>query len=135
MDLERRLLLGLSPREAETLELAADGLTDKQVALRLNVGPATVRTFWNRIRAKLDAVNRAQAIARALGTGYPPDSDRPMSRGLTALMENPDLGVAIVDMKGRVLDANDTYLRLIGYSQQDLEQGKIHWDQHYSSGI
>jgi DNA-binding CsgD family transcriptional regulator len=55
----------LSPREAQLLELAAHGLVDKEIAARLQVSVATVRTYWERIRKKLGASNRAEAVALA----------------------------------------------------------------------
>lgn len=60
----------LSDREREVLYLAADGLTDKEIAARLAIGPKTVRTYWDRIRSKLGAASRTQALALALREAY-----------------------------------------------------------------
>jgi PAS domain S-box-containing protein len=128
MDLDRRKKLGLSPREAETLELAADGLTDKEVAQKLKVGRATVRTFWDRIRRKLDASNRAQAIARAFASEYRPGVDKPPPGALSTLMSSEDLGLCIVEPGGVILEANDAFLHMIEYTREELDRGEIHWD-------
>lgn len=56
---------GLSTREAEMLELAVEGLTDKEIAARLGVSITTVRTYWLRVRGKLGAQNRSHAISIA----------------------------------------------------------------------
>lgn len=54
----------LSPRETEVLELIADGLTDKEIAARLNITTRTVSEHLTNIRAKLGASNRAAAVYR-----------------------------------------------------------------------
>jgi DNA-binding NarL/FixJ family response regulator len=53
----------LTPREREVLELIGDGLNNAEIAGRLFVGVATVKTHINAIFAKLGVRDRAQAIA------------------------------------------------------------------------
>ena len=53
----------LTPREAEVLALVADGLSNGEIAARLFVSVATVKTHINALFAKLDVRTRAQAIA------------------------------------------------------------------------
>ena len=53
----------LTPRELEVLELIGDGLNNAEIAGRLFVGVATVKTHINAIFAKLGVRDRAQAIA------------------------------------------------------------------------
>jgi len=60
---------GLSPREREILTLLAQGLSNKQIASRLQVGVETVKTHISSILGKLDAVDRTQAVALALRRG------------------------------------------------------------------
>ncbi len=45
------------------------------------------------------------------------------------LFEANTFGVAFCDFHGRVLDANDAYLRIVGYSREDLAAGLIRWDR------
>jgi DNA-binding NarL/FixJ family response regulator len=56
---------GLTPREAEVLDLIADGLPNAQICARLVVSQATVKTHINRIFAKIGAHDRAQAVRYA----------------------------------------------------------------------
>lgn len=56
----------LTPREAEVLSLIAEGLSNPEIAARLFVGVATVKTYVNAIFSKLDVTTRAQAMALAL---------------------------------------------------------------------
>lgn len=52
-------------RQQEVLGLLADGLTNKEIALRLGISPATVKIHVARLSAWLGAVNRTDAVAKA----------------------------------------------------------------------
>ena len=52
----------LTRREAEILELVAQGLRNREIAERLYLAPATVKTHINRIFAKLGVTDRVQAV-------------------------------------------------------------------------
>jgi DNA-binding NarL/FixJ family response regulator len=56
----------LSPREREALDLIASGFTHAQAARRMNVTKATVDTYVERIRGKLQAGNKAELTRIAL---------------------------------------------------------------------
>lgn len=60
---------GLTVREAEVLQLFAEGLRDKQVARRLKISEKTVDCHARRIFRKLSALNRAHAVAKAISRG------------------------------------------------------------------
>jgi DNA-binding NarL/FixJ family response regulator len=65
----------LSRREAEALNLIAQGLTHAQAASRMGVSRATVDTYVERIRAKLHVGNKAE-LARAAIERRPPGGTR-----------------------------------------------------------
>ena len=56
--------ISLSEREVEVLSLAADGLTNRQIAERLYLSPHTVARHLANARAKLGASNRAEAAVQ-----------------------------------------------------------------------
>jgi DNA-binding NarL/FixJ family response regulator len=59
----------LTPREAEVLALIATGLSNTQIAGRLVISEATVKTHVNHLLTKIDARDRAQAVAYAYQHG------------------------------------------------------------------
>jgi DNA-binding CsgD family transcriptional regulator len=56
----------LAPREAETLQHIAQGLTYRQTAHRMGVTCHTVDTYLRRIRAKYDIASQAAMIRLAI---------------------------------------------------------------------
>ena len=60
----------LSPRQHQILMLAGEGLTDRQIALHIGLSEGTVRTYWERIRGRLEARSRSEALARSLSGMY-----------------------------------------------------------------
>jgi DNA-binding NarL/FixJ family response regulator len=59
----------LTEREREVVALVAEGLSNDEIAERLVVSPATVRTHVGRAMAKLDARDRAQLVVFAFQSG------------------------------------------------------------------
>jgi DNA-binding NarL/FixJ family response regulator len=59
----------LTQREREVLALVAHGLTNDEIATRLNLSPATARTHVSRSMVKLGARDRAQLVVIAYQTG------------------------------------------------------------------
>ncbi|ARX85874.1 LuxR family transcriptional regulator [Streptomyces alboflavus] len=62
-------LAALTGRELEVLKLIARGLSNAEIADRLYISEATVKTHLNRTMNKLDLDTRAQAVVIAYETG------------------------------------------------------------------
>jgi DNA-binding NarL/FixJ family response regulator len=60
----------LTPRETQTLHAVAQCLTHAQAARRLGVTEATVNTYVKRLRAKLNAGNKAELTRIAIERGH-----------------------------------------------------------------
>jgi DNA-binding NarL/FixJ family response regulator len=59
----------LTPREEEVLQLLADGLANRAIALQLGISEHTVKFHVNAILGKLGAQSRTEAVVRATRLG------------------------------------------------------------------
>jgi len=53
--------MNLSPKELKVLTLVAEGMSDKEIGVELNISERTVQTHLTRILLKLKAKNRVNA--------------------------------------------------------------------------
>lgn len=60
----------LTPREADVLELAADGAGVEEIAQRAHLSPGTVRNYLSAAAGKLGAANRHEAVHVARRHGW-----------------------------------------------------------------
>jgi ATP/maltotriose-dependent transcriptional regulator MalT len=63
------ILSALSPRETDILTLIAEGLSNKEIARSLYIGPETVKSHLKSVFSKLGVEKRAQAVSRAQTLG------------------------------------------------------------------
>jgi DNA-binding NarL/FixJ family response regulator len=61
--------VSLSPRETEVLGLVANGLSNPEIAKRLFLGDATVKTHLLHVFEKLEVGDRTRAVTRAMELG------------------------------------------------------------------
>jgi DNA-binding CsgD family transcriptional regulator len=59
----------LSPRESQCLEMAANGLTSEDIAMKLGIKARTANFHFGKIMTKLGVLNRKEAIALGMAHG------------------------------------------------------------------
>jgi RNA polymerase sigma factor (sigma-70 family) len=59
----------LTERERDVLACLGEGLSNQQIASRLGIGEATVKTHVSRVLTKLDVRSRVQAAMLARDSG------------------------------------------------------------------
>ncbi|MEV4573163.1 response regulator transcription factor [Nonomuraea jabiensis] len=74
-------LESLTSRETDVLKLLAQGLTNTQIATRLYLGEATVKTHLSRVLMKLKLTTRVQAAAFAYESGLVRPGEHDLPRG------------------------------------------------------
>ena len=108
----------LSEREKEVLFLAGEGLTDKEIALRLNIGAKTVRTYWDRMRAKLGAASRTEVLAKALQSAH--DQLAASEQRIRMFVQHMPVIFNALDEDMNVILANDECERLTGFTSEEI---------------
>ncbi len=112
----------LSGRESQVALLAADGLTDKEIAKRLDLQLATIRTYWDRIREKLGTRNRIQSISKLLAQFYREKSrsEREYEHIMKLVVESvPDFAIFIMEPTGIIRTWNEGVKEVFGYDENE----------------
>lgn len=63
------MMIRLTPRETTVLAHCANGRTEKEIAVRIGVTPHSIKQYLTLAYARLGAVDRPHAVARALALG------------------------------------------------------------------
>jgi DNA-binding NarL/FixJ family response regulator len=63
-------LAGLTPRERDVLTLVAEGLSTRDVAIRMAYSERTIKNVLQELTTRLQLRNRTQAVAYALRNGW-----------------------------------------------------------------
>jgi PAS domain S-box-containing protein len=140
-----RSIEGLSPRERQLLNLAAQGFTDNAISHRLAISLPTVSTYWTRIRMKLGPMNRTELVAIYLQEQANDTIERLKSENqqlveqvhsqaqavtmlraslniFRGLIEAAPDSIILVNERGQVELANDMALRMFDYSSEEILQ-------------
>jgi PAS domain S-box-containing protein len=85
----------------------------------------TPRVFAPNRVALLKMLASQAAISLENSRLYRDIADR--ERKIRRLVDANIIGIFIADREGRVLEANDAFLRIVGFDREDLVSGRVHW--------
>jgi len=51
------------------------------------------------------------------------------SLGRWSLAQSKLIGIIFSDLSGKIVDANDRFLQMVGYTREDLRSGRIRWSE------
>ncbi|OSJ33781.1 hypothetical protein BSZ19_14295 [Bradyrhizobium japonicum] len=85
----------------------------------------TPRVFTSDRVALLKVLASQAAISLENSRLYRDIEDR--ERKIRRLVDANIIGILIADRKGRILEANDAFLRMLGYDREDLNSGRMSW--------
>jgi PAS domain S-box-containing protein len=109
-------------------QLRRDGSWEGELVNRCQDGtPVVVLSRWRLHRAtdarhpvllRIDSYHQLQAAAL-----------RASELRVRRLIDSNIIGITLGDLHGRILEANDALLRMVGYSREDLRAGRLRWDE------
>jgi PAS domain S-box-containing protein len=109
--------------EARLFEDGADGYLPQPLEPRHLVAQTWALV---RMRRAEQARQREREEAQAERARLQHELERSQARALR-LSESGLVGTFYWDLDGAILDANDTFLRMVGYTREDLERGLLDW--------
>jgi two-component system sensor histidine kinase/response regulator len=136
-------LIGKSDFDFYPRELAEKYLLDEREVLRsgralLNrdePGRTAEGNPFSLLTSKVPFRDAAGAIVGIVGVGRDITERKKLDEELRQsearfrrLAESNMIGVTVGDVTGRFLYANDSYLRMVGYTREDFEAGRVRWD-------
>ncbi|MGV3615348.1 MAG: PAS domain S-box protein [Fimbriimonas sp.] len=110
-------LENLSERQRQMVELAGAGHTDKEIALRLHLSEGTLRTYWDRLRARMGAQSRTEVLARLAQYRY--DRLSTAHEELLAVVNQLPQFVWTASPEGFVGYCNEWFSRYSGLTQEE----------------
>jgi PAS domain S-box-containing protein len=75
--------------------------------------------FIEDLKAQIGAREKAEAALREWASG--------LEAKLRRLVDSNIIGIFIWTLDGQVLDANEAFLRIVGYDRDDLASGRVNW--------
>jgi PAS domain S-box-containing protein len=105
----------------EGLETGADDYLVKPFSARELV--TRVRTHLGMARVRRAATEAAEELAEIRASLLHASETR-----LKRLADAGIVGITVADDSGRIVEANDAFLAMVGHSRDDLEAGHIAWD-------
>ncbi|HEX8296456.1 MAG TPA: PAS domain S-box protein, partial [Chthoniobacteraceae bacterium] len=112
------------PRVAQQLQTAVDGCGNYDIEYRVRRKDGMLRWIQARGRVEGGADGKAQHFHGAVMD----ITERKQIEGrFRRLVESNAEGVFFWNTKGEITGANDAFLRMVGYTREDLEAGRLSW--------
>jgi PAS domain-containing protein len=73
------------------------------------------------LKFQIAAREKAEAAVRELATG--------LEAKVRRLVDANIIGILIWNLEGRILEANEAFLRMVGYGREDLVSGRVSWKE------
>ncbi|RYG34684.1 PAS domain S-box protein [bacterium] len=124
------------------MDLAVEGLTDQQIALRLEISSSTVNSYWVRIRGKVGFLSRTELAAKVLRHASREEISRleaekevyrlqleerssdvgavRRSEAYRVALEAMPEPIVVINGEGRILFTNRMLNELFGYTEEEL---------------
>jgi PAS domain S-box-containing protein len=134
--LYRDPVLAATKRFLETRERAlreAEGRTRRrgEISFAVLIGAAVIAfastlVFSSRLSRRFDAVYDAERKER-LRTEAAAAALAESEARFRPLYDSGMIGICFPDLTGKILDANDAFLEMVGHTRAELESGEVHW--------
>ena len=99
------------------------------VRLRKNGARMEVSLSISSIHGAAGEVVGASSIARDITERNHAEKElRKSEERFRRLFDSNTIGISVAELSGKVLEANDAYLAMIGYSREELLSGVVRWD-------
>lgn len=105
--------------QVSDLEREGDKLYEAQSILERKVSERTAELGEANLQLKRELAERKRIE----------DALRESESRFRRLSDSNMIGILFWDLRGRITDANDAFLEMLGYTRKDLEAGRINWDQ------
>src|SRR5499425_2816950 len=73
------------------------------------------------LKSQIAAREKAEAAVRAMASG--------LEAKVRCLIDANIMGIFIWHLDGRIVDANEAFLRIVGYGRDDLSSGRLRWSE------
>jgi len=132
IDIEGRFLQRHPFSDEELLEIAADMERQGFWSRELEYVTRRGRIFWGNIAAKpITVAGRTMNLVRVTDISDRKQAEIALQTSETRfrrVFESSVVGMLFANFSGQIVDANDRFLEIIGYSRADLEAGLVRWD-------
>ncbi|MEA2699334.1 MAG: hypothetical protein QOI66_3605, partial [Myxococcales bacterium] len=118
----------LKERRLDLPFIIVSGTIGEETAVEAMRAGAHDYVLKDRLNRLTPAIEREVRECRARGAHRQAEEALRVSEArFRRLAESGIIGIAVGDLNGNILDANDTYLKMVGYAREELLRGAGRW--------